>query len=289
MLVIQLWVALNSGGRQQLSSIINDLMGTLPAEAGGNPPPDESLETRQASVTPKPARVRVWDRDIIKDVPAVQAFKQKSAKERGQDTETSKRLSIATGAVARGRKLKVPKEDILSDLIASWSEPQLLHDLYMGETGSSAIDQRNSSDDDNMDIHEADDSGVPVSDNPGRPVDPPDLRRLMDKSAREEGAVRQAMELSLSTAQGSTAPRNAQQTSDGNARVGKPTGDVITDPDSRMVAKRWGDEETSDDEMEGEVQDTSAAAAAGSEDPSPPRSGTPSEKRKRKKRKKANR
>jgi hypothetical protein len=237
--------------------MINALVGTPPAEASENPTPDESQETRLTSETPKPSRLRVWDRDILKDIPAVQAFKQKSAKERGQDTDTSKRLSIATGAIARGRALKVPDKEILTNLIASWPDPAKLHSLYTGDPSESS-----SSSDDGGKTHVLDKDGNLVPEKPDTQVvnRAHDPMGLMDKARAERGAVQQAMELSLKTAPVSTDNDKSDNPTEGDLEVqgGKPTNDEQSELVSQQKASvPWGDQ-SSDEDVPEDSNETTA-------------------------------
>jgi hypothetical protein len=129
---------LNPSGREQLLQLVQDLAGQT--ESTSDTSPVERREPKKASTVPPPQKkkVRIWERDILKDIPQVALFSQKSTKERGEDTETSMRLSIATGVVARGLRSGIVSADILASLIDAWEDLDALRGLFQDDAGGGA-------------------------------------------------------------------------------------------------------------------------------------------------------
>jgi len=133
--VLNIWFALNISGRQRLVETIHSLSASLPGgqvdttpvERQEPPPPeDQKGETKHR-------KLRVWERSVLKDIPIFQEFAKKSTKERGADKDTSRLLSIVTGAVGRGTVLGLTEKEMLDHILvelASEDAPDLLRHLY---------------------------------------------------------------------------------------------------------------------------------------------------------------
>lgn len=130
--IFRLWRSLNTTGRARLMECILEL--GVPNENHRDTPPVERPEPGGIAQEPqspkKPPKQRVWERDILKDIPQVQEFAKKSSKDRGLDQETSSRISVATGAIKRGEEADLSPEDILTDIIASWDSKEDLKILF---------------------------------------------------------------------------------------------------------------------------------------------------------------
>jgi hypothetical protein len=118
--------------------MVQDLAGRTESTSDTSPVERREPKKEVAVDPPQKKKVRIWERDILKDIPQVAAFSQKSTKERGEDTETSMRLSIATGVIARGLRSGIISSDILTSLVDNWDDMDALRGLYQ-EPGSGAI------------------------------------------------------------------------------------------------------------------------------------------------------
>jgi hypothetical protein len=181
-LVFQLWHSLNTSGRRQLGELINELIDPIIPTGPETTTHVERRETqRPAEASPKGKKPKIWERDILKDVPAVREFAQKSAKDRNEDRGTSQRMSISTGVVARGLAANVSPEEILTSIIDSWGDVDALRSLYQPAPSGSA--QR----DENQEMEPA--ASVPDPASETRAVVGPQQQETMEVDDMENHAV----------------------------------------------------------------------------------------------------
>jgi hypothetical protein len=167
---------------------INELGAYLNTAQPEGTTPDESRDAPAVDPPPKKEKkLRIWERQILKDLPQVQVFAKKTSKERGEDHETSRRLSVATGLIKRCRDQEISDDIILEMLKHLWDFPDLMSSIltsnpstfgrYLTESG-----------------WRVDGKEVQFAGMPGNRLD-----GLLDKESREEGAIRQAIRHSLSS------------------------------------------------------------------------------------------
>lgn len=127
MILLNIWYQISDTSRSELLSQL-----TL---RGGNPPPAQrpgAIAPALGEVQPAPLnrRQRVWEREIIRDIPRFSVFGQMTNAERAADSHTSQLLSIVTGVIARGRNLGEPDEIIRNAIEANLDSVEALRSLF---------------------------------------------------------------------------------------------------------------------------------------------------------------
>lgn len=78
----------------------------------------------------KRARPKVWERDILKDIPKIQEWGNCSADERSNDRATGQLVSILTGVISRGRREGVHDDTIATAIDNNISDLESLRLLF---------------------------------------------------------------------------------------------------------------------------------------------------------------
>jgi hypothetical protein len=86
--------------------------------------------SKEAKSSSSAKREKIWERDIIRDITRFQEFGKKSSKDRGEDKETSRLLSIVTGVIARGRRDEFSDKNILQCILTSIDNEESLKRLF---------------------------------------------------------------------------------------------------------------------------------------------------------------
>jgi len=215
-----------------LHALISNLHGVEP-EVRENTTSVERRETPELAEQSQ-KKQKIWDRPILKNVPAIVAFGKKSSKERGEDRETSRRMSIATGAVARGRAQNVTNEMILDAILEAWDDEDQLRDLYKEDIVDAAKTRKLA-----IAAHQA-----TTLDQVSKPVKPILKTGLMDKKAVELNSINEALKRSAQESGIDPAsvhlltelPRTVTESAPKDASSDEPT-----------KKTRWGDESSSEE------------------------------------------
>lgn len=134
--ILEIWYHINRDSRFELLNTLAEMSGFLlhesvePRSQAVVPSQQSVREPPSASVNTPPRRTRVWEREILRDVPRFRAFGDLTSSARGQDTETARLLSIATGVVSRGRDQGISDEIILRELLRTQNDSAEMHGLF---------------------------------------------------------------------------------------------------------------------------------------------------------------
>jgi hypothetical protein len=131
MQIMGIWYQLSAIARRSLWETLGEMLGET--QAGGPDGPTVSEIGSATLVAEFPRRTRVWERDIIRDVPLFREFGEFTARERRDDTRGIPRLlSIAQGVVHRGLAAQMTPADISAAIIASIEDSAALQSLFGG-------------------------------------------------------------------------------------------------------------------------------------------------------------
>jgi hypothetical protein len=122
---------LDTGSRRELYNYVGSLLGETPSGPGdtggntGNPSP--SLTN-----VPRPTRkTKVFERPIIKDLPGVAEFAGMTSAEKAQHSDINRLMSIATGTIARGRRLGLTDDEIRTRIFGTDQSADILRNLFV--------------------------------------------------------------------------------------------------------------------------------------------------------------
>lgn len=125
--IMGIWSQLNPNARRALWETLGGMLGETPAL-----PPAGGTAVQNTVESARPTRERVWDREILRDVPLFAEFGHMTAAQRRADSRNIQQLlSIATGVVKRGREQGVPAAEITRALVnTSAIGPDAMRVLY---------------------------------------------------------------------------------------------------------------------------------------------------------------
>jgi hypothetical protein len=130
MYIFGVWSLLSPDARRSLYDNLGGMLGETPAAA----PRDADAGAAQEQEEDRPAnqpRIRVWQREVLRDIPLFARFGQLTAAQRGADDQGIPRLlSISTGVVARGRARGATDQEISTALIGTLPDVDRTHALY---------------------------------------------------------------------------------------------------------------------------------------------------------------
>lgn len=132
-LILQIWASLNRDARGDLLNQLHGMHGEIQPQAAAAPGAAAAGAVQQLGgpPTPPPRRgQRIWERDVLRDVPQIQAFGQLSAEARRSDPRQAQSLSLATGVVARGGRLRIEPGEISRFISENWNNPDALRLQY---------------------------------------------------------------------------------------------------------------------------------------------------------------
>jgi hypothetical protein len=124
--IFGIWSQLTLDARRSLHETLGEMLGASPAAV------DSSTGVPQNHDSGRPQRrIRVWERDIIRDVPIFAEFGQMTAAQRGSDQRGIPRLlSIATGVVSRGVRQGIGGPEITQALLDNLGDHAAMQALY---------------------------------------------------------------------------------------------------------------------------------------------------------------
>lgn len=127
--ILDIWYQLSRNARIEL---IESLQSMLPQNSEvalpGTPPVARRAEPGNS--TGDRRRTKIWERDILKDIPEIQNWGRLPSKDRATDVATATLASVITGVIARGRRLGIPDEEILDTVRNNISSDVELKGLY---------------------------------------------------------------------------------------------------------------------------------------------------------------
>jgi hypothetical protein len=155
MQIMGIWYQLTTSARRSLWESLGEMLGE--SQVGG--PIGPAVPTATGPTEAAPRRTRVWEREILRDVPLFSEYGNLTTRERREDTRAIPRLfSIAQGVVARGRAQHVTGGEITTAIIANLGNADHLQALYGGPPVMSSSDNdegsaapANADTDENMD------------------------------------------------------------------------------------------------------------------------------------------
>lgn len=107
---------MSGDARQELLNRLTEMVGGRPPTAvpvlPGKPGQDGQPSSPLQAGPKKAKKTRPWDREILRDCPSVQRFKEFTSEERKGDRVTSRLISIVCGAISRGRHQGISVEDM---------------------------------------------------------------------------------------------------------------------------------------------------------------------------------
>lgn len=139
--IIRLFLLLSPANRREilnhLTRLTEEAEGQLPTATaqqraivvsqvatGGSPPPSQ-----------KSAWVSAWDRPLIRDLPYANRQRERSKKDRDlpEGRSDSRLLSAALAAVNRARKLGIPDQDVVAELVSAGEELERIRTLWIAQ------------------------------------------------------------------------------------------------------------------------------------------------------------
>jgi hypothetical protein len=122
---------LDTRSRRELYNYIGSLLGETPSGPGnpsgntGEPCPSSTNAPQRSARKPK-----IFDRAIIKDLPGVAEFAAMNSTEKAQNSGTNRLMSIASGTIARGRRLGLTEEEMRDRIFSTEPTSDILRDLF---------------------------------------------------------------------------------------------------------------------------------------------------------------
>lgn len=125
--IMGIWSQLNPNARRALLETLGGMLGEIP-----DVPAAAGIAIQNIVEPNRPTRERVWDREILRDVPIFAEFGQMTVAQRRVDSRNIQQLlSIATGAVKRGREQGIPVDEITRAIVdATAIGPDAMRALY---------------------------------------------------------------------------------------------------------------------------------------------------------------
>lgn len=108
--IVAIFALLSRDARLQLVQLLQGLLGETSSGPGNVPPTGGSEEPpNDADTGPSPSksprrRVRIYERDIIRDLPGVREFGAMNSKDRADHADINQLMSVASGVISRARK-----------------------------------------------------------------------------------------------------------------------------------------------------------------------------------------
>jgi hypothetical protein len=131
MQIMGIWYQLSPTARRSLWESLGGMLGETPVVVSNET--DASHNVDSAAGTGTRTRVRVWERDILRDVPLFAEFGQLTARQRRDDVRNVPRLlSIAQGVVARGRQLDMTDPAIRDAINQNIGDAEAMQALFGG-------------------------------------------------------------------------------------------------------------------------------------------------------------
>jgi hypothetical protein len=131
--VMTLTRTLNSAGLDQIEALLTARRINL---AGNRK--ETTVKEGEGPKTEKsdPKRPPVWEREVLKQFPSIQAFGKQNSVDRGKNTQANKLASILSGVAKRGKDLGLTEEGIVTQALVFENEPELLKKLFVLKEGS---------------------------------------------------------------------------------------------------------------------------------------------------------
>jgi len=125
---------LNSTGLDQIEALIaarrNHLGGnSKEAAADGG----EAQKPKEAT---GPKRAPIWEREVLRHFPTIQAFGKQNSVDRGKNAMANQLASILAGVTKRGKDLGLTEEGIVAQSLPFEMKPELLKKLFLTKEGS---------------------------------------------------------------------------------------------------------------------------------------------------------
>jgi hypothetical protein len=144
MQIMGIWYQLSPTARRSLWESLGEMLGETPAVVASAT--DVSHNVSEGANLGTPARVRVWERKILRDVPLFAEFGQLTARQRREDVRNVPQLlSIAQGVVARGKSLNMTESAIRDAIIQYIGDAEGMRGLFGGPPN---VDDNNDTDSD---------------------------------------------------------------------------------------------------------------------------------------------
>lgn len=151
MTIMGIWYQLSMNARRSLYETLGELLGETPAVAS-----EEASAPAAADNAAPQRRTRVWEREILRDVPLFVEFGQLTMRQRRDDERGIPRLlNIAQGVVSRGREHHVTDREISTAIAEALPSADRLQSLYGGprdrESDNSSSSRSDPEDNDQQD------------------------------------------------------------------------------------------------------------------------------------------
>jgi hypothetical protein len=131
MQIMGIWYQLSHTARRSLWESLGEMLGETPTAASSEAGVSRHVDVNADVGTH--TRVRVWERDVLRDVPLFAEFGQLTARQRREDVRNVPQLlSIAQGVVARGRALNMTDPVIRDAIIQFIGDPEGMRGLFGG-------------------------------------------------------------------------------------------------------------------------------------------------------------
>jgi len=157
---------LDTRSRREIYNYVGSLLGETPSgpgDAGGN----TSDPCPSSTDVPKSTRkTKVFERPIIKDLPGVAEFAGMTSSEKAQNSDINRLMSIATGTIARGRRLGLTDTEIRTRIFDTDQSADVLRNLFIEASTSKEGDATMKEDSDAKAsgvVEKADDDGLDSS------------------------------------------------------------------------------------------------------------------------------
>jgi len=125
---------LNSTGLDQIEALV----AARRTHLGGNP--KETAAKEDEVQKPKeetgPRRTPIWEREVLRHFPTIQAFGKQNSVDRGKNASANQLASILAGVTRRGKDLGLMEEGIIAQALPFEKEPDLLKKLFLLKEGS---------------------------------------------------------------------------------------------------------------------------------------------------------
>jgi hypothetical protein len=131
MQIMGIWYQLSGSARRSLYETLGEMLGETPAVASAEAGVSGNDESQ------RPRRMRVWEREVLRDVPLFAEFGHMTAPQRRSDSRDVPRLlSIAQGVVHRGRNCMEDDGIITGQIVANLQNPDAMSRLYLEASSS---------------------------------------------------------------------------------------------------------------------------------------------------------
>lgn len=135
--ITYIWAQLSPDARRDLLQLLTGMLGeTLSgpidprAESSSNEPVP-SRELGGPSPRSPPRRQKIYEREIIRDLPGVREFSTMSSAERAAATGINRLMSVATGVIARAQRTGMSNAEITRFLVDNHENIELLQNSFV--------------------------------------------------------------------------------------------------------------------------------------------------------------